>query len=181
MPNILGYASEEVNKSAQMQASCGHSFSLPTSVEIELAEKLCKLIPCAEKVRFGKNGSDATAGAVRAARAITGKKRVAVCGYHGWQDWFIGSTSRNIGVPEEVSNLISKFEYGNIESLRSELDKYNNEFAAVIMEPVNFDWSHKEFLTKIRGSKVIVTIPKIGEKAKNTPDRKAAIFFVVRK
>ena len=150
LPNILGYASEEVNKSAQMQASCGHSFSLPTSVEIELAEKLCKLIPCAEKVRFGKNGSDATAGAVRAARAITGKKRVAVCGYHGWQDWFIGSTSRNIGVPEEVSNLISKFEYGNIESLRSELDKYNNEFAAVIMEPVNFDWSHKEFLTKIR-------------------------------
>ena len=53
------------------------------------------MVPCAERVRFGKNGSDATAGAVRVARAFTGRDHVAVCGYHGWQDWYIGSTARN--------------------------------------------------------------------------------------
>ena len=64
---------------------------------------------CAEKVRFGKNGSDATAGAVRVAKAFT-KENVAVCGYHGWQDWFIGSTSRKAGVPKHL-DLVHNFKY----------------------------------------------------------------------
>ena len=105
LPNILGYAHEEVNKAVMHQLERGHSFSLPHPVEVELAERLTKLIPCAEMVRFGKNGSDATSGAVRAARAFTGRERIACCGYHGWQDWYIGSTTRNAGVPMAVRAL----------------------------------------------------------------------------
>jgi glutamate-1-semialdehyde 2,1-aminomutase/spore coat polysaccharide biosynthesis protein SpsF len=138
LPNILGYAHEEVNAAVTAQLAQGHSFSLPHPLEVELAERLTRLIPCAQKVRFGKNGSDATSGAVRAARALTGRERIACCGYHGWQDWYIGSTTRNAGVPEAVRALTHPFVYNDLGSLQRLLNEHNGEFAAVIMEPVNF-------------------------------------------
>jgi glutamate-1-semialdehyde 2,1-aminomutase/spore coat polysaccharide biosynthesis protein SpsF len=138
LPNILGYAHEEVNAAVAEQLGHGHSFSLPHPLEVELAERLTRLIPCAEKVRFGKNGSDATSGAVRGARALTGRERIACCGYHGWQDWYIGSTTRNAGVPEAVRALTHPFVYNDLGSLQKLLDEHKDEFAAVIMEPVNF-------------------------------------------
>jgi glutamate-1-semialdehyde aminotransferase len=138
LPNILGYAHLEVNAAATAQLANGHSFSLPHPLEVELAERLTRLIPCAEMVRFGKNGSDATAGAVRAARAFTGRDRVACCGYHGWQDWFIGSTTRNKGVPKAVQELTHPFPYNNAAKLEEILASHPGEFAAVIMEPFNF-------------------------------------------
>jgi glutamate-1-semialdehyde aminotransferase/spore coat polysaccharide biosynthesis protein SpsF (cytidylyltransferase family)/predicted dehydrogenase len=138
LPNILGYAHEEVNAAATEQLAQGHSFSLPHPLEVELAERLIRIIPCAEKVRFGKNGSDATSGAVRAARAFTGREHIACCGYHGWQDWYIGSTTRNAGVPEAVRALTHPFAYNDPGSLQKLLDEHKGEFAAVIMEPVNF-------------------------------------------
>ncbi len=150
LPNILGYAQEEVNEAAHQRAKNGHSFSLAHPVEVELAERLCKLIPCAEMVRFGKNGSDATSGAVRAARAYTGRDRIAVCGYHGWQDWFIGSTSRNAGVPKAVQELTHPFPYNDPNALDQLLASKPGEFAAVIMEPVNFDWPEREYLVKVK-------------------------------
>jgi len=138
LPNILGYAHEEVNAAASAQLAQGHSFSLPHPLEVELAERLVRMIPCAEMVRFGKNGSDATSGAVRAARAFTGQDRIACCGYHGWQDWYIGSTTRNAGVPAAVRNLTHPFPYNDLAKLEEILDQHPGEFAAVIMEPVNF-------------------------------------------
>jgi glutamate-1-semialdehyde aminotransferase/spore coat polysaccharide biosynthesis protein SpsF (cytidylyltransferase family)/predicted dehydrogenase len=138
LPNILGYAHEELNQAVAEQLGQGHSFSLPHPLEVELAERLVRLIPCAEKVRFGKNGSDATSGAVRAARAFTGRERIACCGYHGWQDWYIGSTTRNAGVPGAVRALTHPFVYNDLGSLQSLLNDHPGEFAAVIMEPVNF-------------------------------------------
>src|SRR5207253_1696369 len=102
LPNILGYAHPEVNAAYSAQIARGHSFSLPHPLEVELAERLARLIPCAEMVKFGKNGSDATAGAVRVARAYTGRERIASCGYHGWQHWYIGSTARHRPPPECV-------------------------------------------------------------------------------
>jgi len=138
LPNILGYANELVNAAVTEQLQKGHSYSLPHPLEVELAERLTRLIPCAEKVRFGKNGSDATAGAVRAARALTGRERIACCGYHGWQDWFIGSATRNVGVLKAVQALTHPFTYNDLGSLRILLDEHKGEFAAVIMEPANF-------------------------------------------
>ncbi len=138
LPNILGYAHDEVNAAAAAQLAQGHSFSMPHPLEVELAERLTKIIPCAEMVRFGKNGSDATAGAVRAARAFTNRDRVACCGYHGWQDWYIGSTMRHRGVPGAVRALTHSFPYNNLAELDKILSAHAGEFAAVVMEAVNF-------------------------------------------
>jgi len=138
LPNILGYAHEEVNAAVTRQLAQGHSFSLPHPIEVELAERLTRLIPCAEMVRFGKNGSDATSGAVRAARAFTSRERIACCGYHGWQDWYVGSTTRHAGVPEGVRALTHPFPYNDPAALERLLSEHPGEFAAVIMEPVNF-------------------------------------------
>ena len=150
LPNILGYAHDEVNQAATAQLAEGHSFTLPHPVEVELAERLVRLIPCAEMVRFGKNGSDATSGAVRAARAFTGRDHVACCGYHGWQDWYIGSTTRHAGVPNAVRALTHPFSYNDLSSLEKLLKEFPNQFAAVIMEPTNFVEPAPGFLESVR-------------------------------
>lgn len=150
LPNILGYAHDEVNRAAHDRACHGHSFSLAHPIEVELAERLCRLIPCAEMVRFGKNGSDATAGAVRVARAYMGRDHVAVCGYHGWQDWYIGTTSRSAGVPKAVRELAHPFPYNDSDALDALLSSKPDQFAAVIMEPVNFNWPAPGYLEKVK-------------------------------
>ncbi|MFQ5890827.1 MAG: aminotransferase class III-fold pyridoxal phosphate-dependent enzyme, partial [Gemmatimonadota bacterium] len=150
LPNILGYAHPDVDRAAHDQARRGHSFSLPHPVEVELAERLVRLIPCAEMVRFGKNGSDATTAAVRVARAFTGRERIAVCGYHGWHDWYIGTTSRSLGVPRSVAALTHPFPYDDLETLDRLLASHAGEFAAVIMEPVNFAWPSDGYLEGVK-------------------------------
>jgi glutamate-1-semialdehyde aminotransferase/spore coat polysaccharide biosynthesis protein SpsF (cytidylyltransferase family) len=150
LPNLLGYAHEEVNAAVTRQLSEGHSFSLPHPLEVELAERLTGLIPCAEMVRFGKNGSDATSGAIRAARAFTGREHVACCGYHGWQDWYIGSTTRNAGVPSAVCALTHPFPYNDLPALEKLLEEHRGQFAAVIMEPVNFTEPAAGFLQGVK-------------------------------
>jgi glutamate-1-semialdehyde 2,1-aminomutase/spore coat polysaccharide biosynthesis protein SpsF len=150
LPNILGYANDEVNNAVIDCIKQGHSFSLPHPLEVQLATRLCDLIPCAEMVRFGKNGSDATAGAVRVARAFTDREHVAICGYHGWQDWFIGTTSRSHGVPNGVKELSHTFPYHDLEALEQLLASKPNKFAAVIMEPVNFHWPSEGYLEAVK-------------------------------
>jgi glutamate-1-semialdehyde 2,1-aminomutase len=88
-------------------------------------------------VRFGKNGSDATSGAIRVARAFTGRDHVAVCGYHGWQDWYIGATARNLGVPQATRELTHPFPYNDLPALEKLLQSQPQGFAAVILEPMN--------------------------------------------
>jgi glutamate-1-semialdehyde aminotransferase len=150
LPNILGYAHPDVNRAVAECLDSGHSFSLPHPLEVELAERLTGIIPCAEMVRFGKNGSDATSGAIRLARAVTGRERIACCGYHGWQDWYIGSTTRNAGVPQAVRDLTSTFRYNDIATLEELFNKHSGEFAAVIMEPFNFEEPRPGFLECVK-------------------------------
>lgn len=133
----LGYNDPDVTAAVRAQLDKGVIFSLPTELELQVAELLVEMVPSAERARFGKNGSDATAGAIRVARAFTGRDRVAVCGYHGWQDWYIGSTARNKGVPAATRALTHRFDYNDLDSLERLLREHPNEFAAVIMEPMN--------------------------------------------
>lgn len=142
----LGHCDPDVSRSVSDQLQKGTIFSLSNELEIEVAEKIAELVPCADQVRFGKNGSDATAGAIRAARAFTGRDRVAVCGYHGWQDWYIGSTLRNKGVPQVTSQLTHGFRYNDIASLEAVLAQHPGEFAAVILEPMNTTLPQQNFL-----------------------------------
>lgn len=133
----LGYCDDDVDAAVRTQLESGVVFTLSHALESEVAEQLCRMVPCAEMVRFGKNGSDATAGAIRLARAHTGRDRVAACGYHGWQDWYIGATSRNRGVPGAVSELTHLFPYGDLAALENLLASRPGDFAAVILEPMN--------------------------------------------
>lgn len=133
----LGYSDPDVDAAVARQLQDGVILSLPHPLEVQVAEQIVAMVPCAEMVRFGKNGSDATSGAIRVARAYTGRERVAVCGYHGWQDWFIGTTARNLGVPAAVRELSHTFAYNDSESLRALLERHPGKFAAVILEPMN--------------------------------------------
>ncbi|MGZ8361941.1 MAG: aminotransferase class III-fold pyridoxal phosphate-dependent enzyme [Allosphingosinicella sp.] len=142
----LGHADPDVNAAVTAQLDRGTIFTLSSPLETEVAGLIVGIVPCAETVRFGKNGSDATSGAVRAARAFTGRDRIAVCGYHGWQDWYIGSTLRNRGVPEATRALTHAFVYNDLDSLRALLDAHPVEFAAVILEPMNVAWPEPGFL-----------------------------------
>ena len=146
----LGYCDPDVDSAVKKQMEYGVTFSLPHTLEVDVAKMLIDAIPCAEQVRFAKNGTDATSGAVRVARAFTGKERVAVCGYHGWQDWYIGSTTKNLGVPKCVQNLTHTFKYNNIDSLASILEEYTKEFAAIIMEPMSGEYPKDNFLEKVK-------------------------------
>ncbi|NLW92064.1 MAG: aminotransferase class III-fold pyridoxal phosphate-dependent enzyme [Syntrophomonadaceae bacterium] len=146
----LGYNDPDVNAAVAEQLQNGHIFSLPHLLEVEVAEKIIAMVPCAEMVRFGKNGSDATAGAIRLARAYTGRDHVAVCGYHGWQDWYIGSTARNLGVPQATRDLTHSFVYNNTSSLQDLFNQWPDQIAAVIMEPMNVEVPAEGFLQKVK-------------------------------
>lgn len=146
----LGHCDEDVSAAVEAQLRRGTIFSLSSELEIQVAEKIVELVPCAEKVRFGKNGSDATSGAIRIARAFTGRERVAVCGYHGWQDWYIGSTARHRGVPKAVRELTHTWMYNDATSLEKLLKEHPGEFAAVIMEPMNVAYPKAGFLEEVQ-------------------------------
>jgi glutamate-1-semialdehyde aminotransferase len=150
LPLILGYADPRVNEAVERQLRDGSTFSLMHPLEVELSERLVDLIPCAEMIRFGKNGSDATSGVVRLARAHTGREMIACCGYHGWQDWYIGTTTRAAGVPQAVRELTKQFTYNDLDSLRAIFDANPDRVAAVILEPATFVAPEPGFLEGVR-------------------------------
>ena len=146
----LGYNDPDVTRSVTEQLQNGTIYSISHELEFKVAEKIIEMVPCAEMVRFGKNGSDATAGALRLARAYTKRDHVLVCGYHGWQDWYIGSTTRDLGVPQVVKDLTHKFFYNDIQSLQTKLEELKGKVAAVILEPVNLVAPTDNFLQKVK-------------------------------
>jgi len=150
LPVVLGYRDPDVDKAISDQLACGISFSLATELEVALAEKLIELIPSAEMVRFGKNGTDATSAAVRLSRAFTGRDRIIACGYHGWQDWYIGATTRNKGIPEAVGNLTHMSPYNDLQAVHDLLNSHPGEFAALIMEPMNITAPNPGYLEELK-------------------------------
>ena len=146
----LGYNDPDVTKAVEKQLHEGTIYSISHELEVLVAEKIVEMVPCAEMVRFGKNGSDATSGAIRLARAFTKRDHVLVCGYHGWQDWYIGSTTRDLGVPQNIKDLTHKFFYNDINSLQTKLEELKGKVAAVILEPVNVFAPENNFLQKVK-------------------------------
>jgi glutamate-1-semialdehyde 2,1-aminomutase len=150
LPVILGYCDPDVDYAIRHQMPFGFIHSLSTTLETELANLIINHVPSAEMVRFGKNGTDATSAAIRIARAFTNKTHIAVGGYHGWQDWYIGSTVRNKGVPSQVSDLTHSFNAQDPDSLRKILEANPKKFAAIILEPLSILDQTVEKLTEIK-------------------------------
>ncbi|MDQ7834333.1 MAG: aminotransferase class III-fold pyridoxal phosphate-dependent enzyme [Humidesulfovibrio sp.] len=134
--NILGYGDGAFLASVQAQLVKGIAFSLTTGLEIEVAELLREYIPCAELVRFGKNGSDVTSAAVRLARYVTGRDVILFCGYHGWQNWYAAKTSMSGGIPEcEKANSV-RFAFNDLPALEEQFALHHGQVACVIMEAI---------------------------------------------
>lgn len=150
LPVVLGYCDPDVNEAIAIQLEKGICFPLASPLEAELAERLVRLIPCADLVRFGKNGSDATTAAIRLARAFTLREKIVVCGYHGWHDWFIGSTTRDLGVPASVKALTKAVAFNDLDALEGLFAREGDSIAAVIMEPTSKEPTQPGYLEGVR-------------------------------
>lgn len=134
----LGYANDKVDEAAIKQIRMGNNLTRPSFIELEAAEKMIELIDSVDMVKFTKNGSSAVSAAVKLARAYTGRELVARCSDHpffSYDDWFIGSTVINRGIPNETIHKTKKFEYGNISSLINLIEQHPDEIACVVLEP----------------------------------------------
>ena len=150
-PITLGYNYKVVNDAIIEQLRQGILFSLPHPVEVECSEKISKIIPDAEMVKFEKSGSNAVTAAVRAARYLTKKNKIAYCGSGGvWHDWQAAMVSRDGGVPEFNKDLIFIFDYNDPDGLEQIFENNKNEIAAVVFEPTVYENPDDGFLKKIR-------------------------------
>jgi len=149
-PIILGYADPDVNKAVIEQLEKGSTFSQMNELEVDVAEMLVDAVPCAEMVRYGKNGADATTVAVRISRAITGRDHVAFCGYHGWHDWFIATTDLNKGIPKFNEDLAHSFGFNDLDSLERVFKENPDQVSCVIMEPLTVMEPENNFLEEVK-------------------------------
>lgn len=143
----LGYADADVNEAVKAQLNKGVSFSLPHRLEGLVSRKLIDLIPNTEMWKFGKNGTDATVMAVRAARAYTGRTKILSVGYNGCADQFEVLGVRNAGIPDVLAPTIHKAVYNDIESFTCLRDE---TYACLIMEPMVYEYPKQGFLESVR-------------------------------
>ena len=161
---ILGYCDPDVDRAMMEQIRKSTIFSILHPIEVELAEELVQVIPCAQMVRFGKSGGEADAVAVRIARGFTGRDKIVFCGYHGWHDWYIAANlespdilNRHLvpnvpttGVPKCLRGTAIPFEYNDLSSLKEVLERNQGEVACVIMEASRTYLPQKGFLGGVK-------------------------------
>lgn len=149
----LGHAYEPVVEAVASQIRHGANFNRPAPIELECAEKLLELIPGAEMVKFGKNGSDVNDAAIKLARAYTGRDLIAVCGdqpFFSVGDWFMGTTPMDAGIPQAIKDLTLKFRYNDLESVSGLFRKHPGKIAAVILEAEKEIPPANDFLLKLK-------------------------------
>jgi Glutamate-1-semialdehyde aminotransferase len=141
----LGHAYEPVVAKVKLELDKGVNFQRPSYIELEMAERFLSLVPQHQMIKFGKNGSIVTTAAVKLARAYTGRKMVAFPydhPFYSYDDWFIGKTACNKGVPEEISNLSVTYKSCDTNSLKELFVKYPGQIACVITEPEKSNCNH---------------------------------------
>lgn len=142
----IGYAEPNVTRAAIDAISAGHIAGLSHTVEIDLAERFCETVPCAEKVQFLKTGAEAVAAAVRLARTYTGRDVVIGSGYFGWLDW-----SQSVaGVPSGVKQNFVSVPFDDVEALNTAANAAGNKLAAIVIEPVVERMASKQWIEKAR-------------------------------
>lgn len=160
--NSLGYGNDEVDSAVVNTIRKGNMSSLNCPEEVYLAEKLIEMNPWADMVRFARSGGEANAIAVRIARAASGKDNVAVCGYHGWHDWYLSANHNGgddlsshliaglspKGVPKNLKNSVFPFNYNNYEELLDIVEK--NDIGVIKMEVIRNFEPKDGFLKRVR-------------------------------
>jgi glutamate-1-semialdehyde 2,1-aminomutase len=146
----LGHNHPVVVDAVRRQLDLGMNLSQPATLEVEVAEQLCAMIPTAEQVAFGKNGTDVVGAAVRAARIATGRERVLVCGYHGFQDWSLAANGPTPGIPAAYGQLVLPYRFNDLASAAALLEQHRGQVAAIVLEPVRYEDPKPEFLHGLR-------------------------------
>ena len=142
----IGYGDASVTAAVHHAATNGNVSGLPHRLEVEVAERLIDVIPCAEQVRFFRTGAEANAAAVRVARTLTGRTHIIACGYFGWLDW----CSDAAGIPASVRDDITWVAFNDIASIRDAFTALGNHVAAVIIEPLVEQLATREWLYEAR-------------------------------
>ena len=149
----LGYGHRAVIEAAIAQIEKGSNFGRPSRIESETAEELLAMLPQADMVKFAKNGSNVTTAAVKLARAHTGRELVAICADHpffSFDDWFIGATPVDAGIPKSTKELTLGFRYNDLASVEQLFSERGSEIAALIMEAATSDPPTNNFLHAVR-------------------------------
>jgi glutamate-1-semialdehyde 2,1-aminomutase len=164
----LGHGEARVDDAVAAAIRKGVNFARPHALELAAAEALLELFPWADMAKFGVNGSDVTAAAVRLARAYTERERIAVCREHpmfGTADWFIGTTAMPAGVPDGTRQLTSWFHYNDLDSARALVRDHPGEIAAFVLEVETTTPPDPEFLAGLRrlcdGSGALLIVDEI--------------------
>lgn len=160
--NTLGYGNDEVDAAVMETVKSGNMSTLSCPEEVHLAEKLIEINPWADMVRFARSGGEANSIAIRIARAASGRDKVAICGYHGWHDWYLSANHNGgddlsshllaglspKGVPKNLKDTVYPFNYNNYAELLSIVE--NNEIGVIKMEVVRNFGPEDDFLQKVR-------------------------------
>ncbi len=142
----IGYADSAVTRAVQAAAAAGNVSGLPHRLEVEVAERLVDLVPCAEQVRFLRTGAEATAAVVRIARTATDRDHIIACGYFGWLDW----CSAGHGVPAAASDAVTWVPFDDADALNDAVTKHGTQIAAIIVEPLIHDVASRAWLLAAR-------------------------------
>ena len=160
--NTLGYGNKFVDKQVIKFVNKGNMSTLNCPEEVYLAEKLIELHPWSEMVRFARTGGEANSIAIRIARAASGKEKVAICGYHGWHDWYLATNLEGndklkqhlldglnpCGVPKNLKGSVIPFEYGNFQQVQTIIKE--NDIGIIKMEVSRTTNPDVNFLKSIR-------------------------------
>ncbi len=160
--NTLGYNHEEVDAAVMKTVAAGNMSTFNCPEEVYLAEKLLEIHPWAEMARFARSGGEANAIAIRIARAASGKDKVAICGYHGWHDWYLAANLGDDnhlaghllpgldpkGVPQNLRGTVYPFNYNNYAELEEIVN--NNDIGVIKMEVMRNKGPEDNFLQRVR-------------------------------
>lgn len=160
--NTLGYGHDDVDAAVMKTVQNGNMSTLNCPEEVYLAEKLIEINPWADMVRFARSGGEANSIAVRIGRAASGRDKIAICGYHGWHDWYLSANHNDgdelsghllpglspKGVPKNLKDTVYPFHYNNYAELLNIVE--NNEIGVIKMEVVRNFGPEDDFLHKVR-------------------------------
>jgi len=149
-PVVLGHDYPEVTDAVKSQLRDGTMFTMPHPLQVDVAELITDTVPCAEMVRFGKNGNDVTTLAARLARAYTSRDIIATQGYHGWTDVFMSDTGMSKGIPDAVEGYTEGFDYNDIGSLERIFEEHPDNVAAIVTTAVNSEEPEDDFVQQMR-------------------------------
>lgn len=149
----LGHAFPQVIQAVAEELRRGCSFTRPSHLEVVAGEELLSIIPGADMIKFTKDGSTATSAAIKLARAYTGRDMVALCADHpffSYDDWFIGTTDVDAGIPQSTKELSLTFGYNDLDSVQNLFDRYPGRIAALILEPAKYNHPKNNFLHRVK-------------------------------